>query len=90
MPTRGAMSCAPEVRVNGVAPGTVVWPEDDERFAEGSPARANILRAIPLGRIGEPADIARTAVFLAQSPFISGQTIVVDGGRLAAGGVGGE
>lgn len=91
MATRAlALELAPEVRVNGVAPGTVAWPEDDERFAEGSAARANILRAIPLGRIGEPADIARTAVFLAQSPFISGQTIVVDGGRLAAGGVAAE
>ena len=89
MATRAlALELAPEVRVNGVAPGTVAWPEEDERFAEGSPARASILRAIPLGRIGEPADIARTAVFLAQSPFITGQTIVVDGGSLAAGGTG--
>jgi len=87
MATRAlALELAPEVRVNGVAPGTVAWPEDDERFAEGSPVRASILRAIPLGRIGEPDDIARTVVFLAQSQFISGQTIVVDGGRLAAGG----
>ena len=86
MATRAlALELAPAVRVNGVAPGTVAWPADDERFAEGSPVRAAILRAIPLGRIGEPDDIARTAVFLAQSPFISGQTIVVDGGRLAAG-----
>lgn len=91
MATRAlALELAPEVRVNGVAPGTVAWPEDDERFAEGSPGRASILRAIPLGRIGEPADIARTTVFLAQSSFISGQTIVVDGGRLAAGGLGAE
>lgn len=87
MATRAlALELAPEVRVNGVAPGTVAWPEDDERFAEGSPVRASILRAIPLGRIGEPDDIARTVVFLARSQFISGQTIVVDGGRLAAGG----
>lgn len=86
MATRAlALELAPAVRVNGVAPGTVAWPADDERFAEGSPVRAAILRAIPLGRIGEPDDIARTVVFLARSPFISGQTIVVDGGRLAAG-----
>jgi pteridine reductase len=85
MATRAlALELAPAVRVNGVAPGTVAWPED-ERFAEGSPARANILRAIPLGRVGDPDDIARTVVFLAGSRFITGQTIAVDGGRSAAG-----
>mgnify|MGYP000703408834 CR=1 FL=1 len=84
MATRAlALELAPAVRVNGVAPGTVAWPEDD-RFAPGSPTRAAVLRAIPLQRIGEPADIARTVVFLAQSPFITGQTIAVDGGRTAA------
>ena len=83
-----ALELAPAVRVNGVAPGTVAWPADDERFAEGSPVRAAVLRAIPLGKIGSPDDIARTVVFLAGSPFISGQTIAVDGGRLAAGGSG--
>ena len=86
MATRAlALELAPAVRVNGVAPGTVAWPADDERYAEGSPARAAILRAIPLGKIGDPDDIARTVVFLAQSGFISGQTITVDGGRLAVG-----
>jgi pteridine reductase len=89
MATRAlALELAPAVRVNGVAPGTVAWPEGDDRFAEGSPVRAAILRAIPLGRIGEPDDIARTVLFLAQSGFITGQTIAVDGGRLAAGGPG--
>lgn len=83
MATRAlALELAPAVRVNGVAPGTVAWPED-ERFAPGAPARAAIVRAIPLRRIGEPADIARTVVFLAESPFITGQTIAVDGGRSA-------
>ena len=89
MATRAlALELAPAVRVNGVAPGTVAWPTEDDRFADDSPVRAAILRAIPLGKIGAPADIARTVVFLAQSPFISGQTIAVDGGRLAAGGLG--
>lgn len=89
MATRAlALELAPEVRVNGVAPGTVAWPEGDDRFAEGSPVRAAILRAIPLGRIGEPDDIARTVVFLASSGFISGHTIAVDGGRLASAGPG--
>lgn len=85
MATRAlALELAPAVRVNGVAPGTVAWPAHDERFAPGSPIRASVLRAIPLQRIGTPSDIARTVVFLSESPFISGQTIAVDGGRTAA------
>jgi small subunit ribosomal protein S21 len=49
MATRAlAGELAPAVRVNGVAPGTVAWPEDDPRFAADSPVRAAILRAIPL------------------------------------------
>jgi pteridine reductase len=84
MATRAlAGELAPAVRVNGVAPGTVAWP-DDPRFAADSPVRAAILRAIPLQRIGTPHDIARTVLFLAHSPFITGQTIAVDGGRTAA------
>lgn len=88
MATRAlAVELAPAVRVNGVAPGTVAWPEDDPRFAVGSEIRARILRAIPLGRIGQPEDVAEAVVFLAASNFISGQVLAVDGGRLAAGGV---
>ncbi|MDC0717708.1 SDR family oxidoreductase [Nannocystis bainbridge] len=84
-----AVELAPAVRVNGVAPGTVVWPEADPRFAEGSEIRARIVRAIPLGRIGTPDDVAETVLFLARSAFVSGQIIAVDGGRTAAGGVAG-
>lgn len=87
MATRAlAVELAPGVRVNGVAPGTVAWPADDPRYAEGSEVRDRILRAIPLGRIGSPEEIARAVVFLAQSRFITGQVLAVDGGRLAAGG----
>ena len=84
-----AVELAPAVRVNGVAPGVVAWPEEDPRYAEGSEIRARILRAIPLGRIGTPDDVAETVLFLARSSFISGQIIAVDGGRTAAGGVAG-
>lgn len=88
MATRAlAVELAPAVRVTGVAPGTVAWPEADPRFAAGSEVRERILRAIPLGRIGSPADVAETVLFLARSAFITGQVIAVDGGRLAAGGV---
>ncbi|PCC69823.1 pteridine reductase [Nannocystis exedens] len=85
-----AIELAPAVRVNGVAPGTVAWPEEgDPRFAEGSEIRARIMRAIPLRRIGTPEDVAETVLFLARSAFVSGQVIAVDGGRSAAGGVAG-
>jgi pteridine reductase len=90
MATRAlAVELAPAVRVNGVAPGTVAWPEDDPRFAEGSEIRARILRAIPLQRIGTPEDVAQAVLFLARNSFVSGQVIAVDGGRTAAGGVAG-
>lgn len=84
-----AVELAPAVRVNGVAPGTVAWPEEDPRFAEGSEIRARIVRAIPLRRIGTPEDVAEAVLFLARSAFVSGQVIAVDGGRSAAGGVAG-
>lgn len=89
MATRAlAVELAPAVRVNGVAPGTVAWPEE-ERFGEGSEVRARIVRAIPLRRIGCPEDVAGAVLFLARSGFISGHVVVVDGGRMAAGGAGG-
>ncbi|MCA9653145.1 MAG: SDR family oxidoreductase [Myxococcales bacterium] len=80
--TRGlAVELAP-VRVNGVAPGTVAWPEgldDPER-------RRAIVEGIPLGRIGTPADVADAVLFLARSRHVTGQILAVDGGRLAAAG----
>lgn len=67
---------APDVRVNAVAPGAVLPPEvsdatDSERER----------RLTPLGRLGSPEDIVRTVLFLAASPFITGEVLVVDGGR---------
>lgn len=74
-----ALELAPEVRVNAVAPGPILWPEDDS-FNDS--ARQDILRRTPLARCGEPADIARTVLFLlAGAPYVSGQVIAVDGGR---------
>lgn len=71
-----ALALAPEVRVNGVAPGAVLLPEGTSE-AE----RARALRRIPLGRLGSPEDVARAVVFLAESDFISGQILAVDGGE---------
>ncbi|MBT8422667.1 MAG: pteridine reductase [Gammaproteobacteria bacterium] len=73
-----AKDLAPEIRVNGISPGAILWPED------GMPdsAKASIVKQIPLGRVGEPADIARTALFLIKdAPYITGHVIAVDGGR---------
>ncbi len=73
-----AAELAPEVRVNGVAPGAILWPEQAPEAA----AKAEVLARTPLARMGEPADIARTVLFLARdAPYITGQIIAVDGGR---------
>ncbi len=77
--TRGlALELAPEIRVNGVAPGAIAWPED----GQFDPAeRERILVTTPLARLGAPEEIARAVHFLATAPFITGQILAVDGGR---------
>jgi pteridine reductase len=74
-----ARELAPEVRVNGVAPGAILWPDDgswDEL------ARARVVSHTPLRRVGDPADIAETVLFLiAYAPYVTGQIVAVDGGR---------
>lgn len=74
-----AKELGPEVRVNGVAPGAILWPENQSAHTS---AQEKILSGIPLQRPGEPQDIARTIAFLLEdSPYITGQIIAVDGGR---------
>ncbi|MDX1538805.1 pteridine reductase [Arsukibacterium sp.] len=72
-----ARELAPTIRVNGIAPGAILWPS--QQLAEAD--KADVLRQIPLQRTGTPEDIANTVLFLLQSPYISGQIIAVDGGR---------
>jgi pteridine reductase len=73
-----AVELAPEVRVNGVAPGAILWPE----YGPDVEDKAEILARIPLGRAGAPADIARTVRFLIEAaPYMTGQILTVDGGR---------
>ena len=73
-----AKDLAPEVRVNGVAPGAILWPEDELEDA----AKQSILRQIPLGRTGDPADIAGCVLYLVRdAAYVTGQIIAVDGGR---------
>jgi pteridine reductase len=74
-----ALELAPEIRVNAVAPGTVLPPPSYD-----AEARQRLARAIPLGRVGHAEDIARAVVFLASSPFITGHELAVDGGRSVA------
>jgi NAD(P)-dependent dehydrogenase (short-subunit alcohol dehydrogenase family) len=70
-----ARALAPEITVNAIAPGTITFPGDAPEIAE------DFIRRAPLRRTGGPADIDDAVIFLAQSPFITGQVIVVDGGR---------
>jgi pteridine reductase len=77
-----ALELAPSVRVNGVAPGAILWPEGGESFSQAQ--IDSMTDKIPLKRKGEDADIANTVVFLAseEARYITGQIIAVDGGKL--------
>ncbi|HET7834043.1 MAG TPA: pteridine reductase [Gallionella sp.] len=75
-----AQELAPQVRVNGISPGVIVWPETAAWMDEEQ--RRKIVAHTLLKREGEPDDIAKTAAFLLQgAPYITGQIIAVDGGR---------
>ena len=75
-----AIELAPAVRVNGVAPGVNLWPEDEASFS--AEARARIEETIPLRRAGVPEDIARAVAFLLlDATYVTGQILAVDGGR---------
>lgn len=73
-----ARDLGPDIRVNGVAPGAILWPEAglSERV------RGNIIRQIPLNRPGEPQDVAAAVLFLVRDgSYVNGQILAVDGGR---------
>jgi len=73
-----AKDLAPYVRVNGVSPGAIAWPEN----GMSDSVKENILQQIPLGRAGDPADIANAVLFLVQeATYSTGQIISIDGGR---------
>jgi len=74
-----ARELAPDIRVNAVAPGPILWP-DEEVFDEL--ARQRIISHTPLKREGTPDDIAKAVHYLlADAPYVTGETINVDGGR---------
>jgi pteridine reductase len=70
-----ALELAPEVRVNAIAPGAILWPEQNPAASE------SIFSHIPLGRCGSPADIAQALLYLTEARYVTGQMIAVDGGR---------
>ncbi|MCY4450404.1 MAG: pteridine reductase [Immundisolibacterales bacterium] len=75
-----ALELGPEVRVNSISPGAVLWPENDE------PDRRRIIAEIALGRSGDPGDVARAVLFLVRdATYVTGQDLAVDGGRLVSG-----
>ena len=76
-----AIELSPRVRVNGVAPGAVMWPEDDQ-FPDAE--RVAIIDHTLLKRAGRPDDIAGAVRFLLlDAPYVTGQILAVDGGRSA-------
>ena len=73
-----ARELGPEVRVNGVSPGAILWPETTPAELEQN----EILGRTALGRLGEPGDIASAVAYLAlDAPYVTGQILAVDGGR---------
>jgi len=75
-----ARELGPEVRVNGVAPGAIIWPEDNAW--SNAEERARIVAQTSLKRVGDPDDVARAVCFLvSDAPYITGQILAVDGGR---------
>ncbi|MCP4766873.1 MAG: pteridine reductase [Gammaproteobacteria bacterium] len=74
-----ALELAPEVRVNGIAPGAILWPEKADHDAV---QRQALLDELPLKRLGGAQVIADTMLFLATNDYITGEVIRVDGGRL--------
>ncbi|MGC1549048.1 MAG: pteridine reductase [Rhodanobacter sp.] len=73
-----ALDLGPEIRVNGVAPGAVLWPSDGKPYAD----QQAMLARTPLERAGAPEDVAGAVLWLLRdAPFVTGQIIRVDGGR---------
>jgi len=75
-----ARELGPDVRVNAIAPGTILWPEGEAEVSAAQ--KEEMLARIPLRRSGDPGDIARTALFLIRDgTYVNGQVIAVCGGR---------
>jgi len=73
-----AMDLAPEIRVNAIAPGAILWPEQNP---DNEASQQKKLARVPLGTIGEPQDIVQALHYLISAKYVTGQVISVDGGR---------
>ena len=71
-----AIELAPEIRVNSVAPGAIIWAD-----SEDTEERNEALSFTPLKRTGAPTDIGKAVLYLAESAYVTGQILRVDGGR---------
>ncbi len=77
-----ARELAPEVRVNAIAPGPVLWPEGEL----DATLKARIIERTALKRFGTPEDVARAALFFVKdAPYVTGQVLAIDGGRSVGG-----
>jgi pteridine reductase len=75
-----ALELGPRVRVNGVSPGAILWPEDGNDYPEAE--RSRIVAQTPLKRVGAAEDIAGAVKYLMlDAPYVTGQILAVDGGR---------
>jgi pteridine reductase len=75
-----ALELGPDIRVNGVSPGAIIWPDGTSDYPAAE--RERIVQQVPLKRVGTPADIAGAVKFLMlDAPYVTGQILAVDGGR---------
>jgi pteridine reductase len=72
-----AQELAPDVRVNGIAPGAIMWPENEISEAD----KQQVLKQVPAQRLGSLHDIAQAIEYLIEASYVTGQIIAVDGGR---------
>ena len=76
-----AKDLGPNIRVNGVSPGAILWPEHE---ADDAAKHRSILKRIPLQKMGDPTDIAQAVAFLVAQKYMTGHILNVDGGRSLA------
>ena len=74
-----AKELAPNIRVNGISPGSILWPQDLAELSEEE--KLNMLDRIALNKQGSTEDIAEAVLFLANAKYITGEVINIDGGQ---------
>lgn len=74
-----AVELAPDIRVNGVSPGAILWPEDTAEM--DAQEKASLIATIPMAGLGTPDEIASAVLYFAESKFVTGQILAVDGGQ---------